>query len=371
MPEIPFIGGSYKGRSTNLNAQVSQNLYPVMSKDGKAVTALYGVPGMIDWTFNVGSEAFGPGKDLFRGSVSSIYKAYDTSILRVLSVDSFPWNFHGNVSIKGTGFNKIPNDVTKIRLGGTNSLRTLVSKTNTEIVLHVNGTRPHSSEVVLIDNDGYYSWWPNDATWGYPGLYTVEGMFFDSIVPNRWSKNMGVDGSISIVITGRNFTAEIDLSGSILYLVDMELLTFHYHPESLIITPTTITLPSWPAGGVRTHYNASETEVTYAVYFLFSGPSLFGYSNTLNVPAADSTITLVTPSTGIQGDTVTLTGTDFPPDPTWIVNFGSSVATENTRVSSTQFTCKVPVPPVSAPCDVNVAFGTAHSTLVNGFHYSA
>jgi len=371
MPEIPFIGGSYKGRSTNLNAQVSQNLYPVMSKDGKAVKALYAVPGMIDWTFKVGSEPFGPGKDLFSGAVSSIYSAYDLNILRVDTVDSFPWNFNGNVSINGTGFNSIPNDITKILFGSETQWTSLVSKTNTKIVVHADVVHPHSSELRLIDNLSIAHDFPA-VGWGNPGLYTVEGWVFESLTPNRWSKNMGVDGSTSIVITGRNFSTFLNNSQSALYLVDSELITFHYHPASLTITPTTISVP-FPAG-VRTHYNLSEGDVIYAVYFYYQHPtksSINWYSNTLNVPAADSTITLVTPSTGIQGNTVTLTGTDFPPDPTWIVNFGSSVATENTRISSTQWTCKVPVPPVSAPCDVNVSFGTAHSTLVNGFHYSA
>lgn len=44
--EIPFIGGAYKGRSTNINAQVCQNLYPVMDKEGGKVAALMNTPGL-------------------------------------------------------------------------------------------------------------------------------------------------------------------------------------------------------------------------------------------------------------------------------------------------------------------------------------
>jgi hypothetical protein len=45
--QIPFIGGAYKGRSTNMNAQECINLYPVMDKmEAKNVRALVGTPGM-------------------------------------------------------------------------------------------------------------------------------------------------------------------------------------------------------------------------------------------------------------------------------------------------------------------------------------
>lgn len=43
---IPFIGGAYSGRSTNLNAQVCQNLFPVVDKEGgKSALSLMGTPG--------------------------------------------------------------------------------------------------------------------------------------------------------------------------------------------------------------------------------------------------------------------------------------------------------------------------------------
>jgi hypothetical protein len=48
MPQIPFVGASYQERSSNLDAQVCINLFPVLGESGtaKAVAALYGTPGM-------------------------------------------------------------------------------------------------------------------------------------------------------------------------------------------------------------------------------------------------------------------------------------------------------------------------------------
>lgn len=47
MPEIPFVGGAYRGRSLNLNSQQCQNLFPVLDKTGgKSVIALYHIPGI-------------------------------------------------------------------------------------------------------------------------------------------------------------------------------------------------------------------------------------------------------------------------------------------------------------------------------------
>jgi hypothetical protein len=48
MPQIPFVGASYRERSSNLDAQVCINLMPVLGESGtaKAVRALIGTPGM-------------------------------------------------------------------------------------------------------------------------------------------------------------------------------------------------------------------------------------------------------------------------------------------------------------------------------------
>lgn len=47
MPQIPFVGASYRARSSNFDAQVCINLYPVLGESGTAkfVKALYGTPG--------------------------------------------------------------------------------------------------------------------------------------------------------------------------------------------------------------------------------------------------------------------------------------------------------------------------------------
>ena len=48
--EIPFIGGGYLGRSSDLNAQVCKNLYPVMDlTGGKNVAVLFGTPGLLEF----------------------------------------------------------------------------------------------------------------------------------------------------------------------------------------------------------------------------------------------------------------------------------------------------------------------------------
>ncbi|TES88919.1 MAG: hypothetical protein E3J94_07090 [Desulfobacteraceae bacterium] len=47
--EIPFVGGAYTGRSKNLNAQVCQNYYPILDKQGgEKVIALMGTPGLLE-----------------------------------------------------------------------------------------------------------------------------------------------------------------------------------------------------------------------------------------------------------------------------------------------------------------------------------
>jgi hypothetical protein len=62
MPQIPFVGASYRERSSNLDAQVCINLFPVLGESGtaKAVQALYGTPG----TRPLAAAASGPVRGL-------------------------------------------------------------------------------------------------------------------------------------------------------------------------------------------------------------------------------------------------------------------------------------------------------------------
>lgn len=54
--EIPFIGGAYSGRSLNVNAQVCQNLFPIIDQQGgKSVVALMGTPGAKLWSTTGGT----------------------------------------------------------------------------------------------------------------------------------------------------------------------------------------------------------------------------------------------------------------------------------------------------------------------------
>jgi hypothetical protein len=375
MPEIPFIGGSYKGRSTNLNAQVSQNLYPVMSKDGKAVKALYAVPGMIDWTFKVGSEPFGPGKDLFSGAVSSIYSAYDASILRVDTVDSFPWNFNGNVSIKGSGFDQIPANINNIKFGLWTSWRSLVSKTNTEIVVHCDVVMPHSSRLRLTDSVGIDHDFPV-VGYGVPGLYTVEDMVFTSMTPTRLSANMGMDGATTMVVTGRNFSSSINATYSALFASELDGDNFHLHPASLVITPTTISFPYHTGLSV----GPTPLEKTWSFYMHWEHPttaSVFGNSNILTAPGAAAKLISISPTSGVQGNLLTLTGTDFPPEAgaeVWFDHGGLRAHGVNVlRISQTEYTCEVPVPPYAPPDTVTVCLNApaGYSFLTSAFTYTA
>jgi len=46
--QIPFLGGSYEGRSKKINAQQSINLFPVFdNREPKTAIAMYGTPGLI------------------------------------------------------------------------------------------------------------------------------------------------------------------------------------------------------------------------------------------------------------------------------------------------------------------------------------
>jgi hypothetical protein len=49
MTEINFVGGEYKGRSSNVDAQVCQNFYPVIDNEGGRILTLIGGPGLKEW----------------------------------------------------------------------------------------------------------------------------------------------------------------------------------------------------------------------------------------------------------------------------------------------------------------------------------
>ena len=51
--KFPFVGGSYEGRSKDVNAQKCKNLYPVVNQQGgKEVLSLQHTPGL-KLTFNL------------------------------------------------------------------------------------------------------------------------------------------------------------------------------------------------------------------------------------------------------------------------------------------------------------------------------
>lgn len=83
MPEIPFVGGAYSGRSTNLNAQVCQNWYlEVDQQEGKKPKALINTPGMVIFcTSGVAGEVRGlyPWKDYLYAAIGANLFKIDTS----------------------------------------------------------------------------------------------------------------------------------------------------------------------------------------------------------------------------------------------------------------------------------------------------
>ena len=80
--EIPFIGGAYLGRSSNLDSQRCKNLYPVVDKQGGRPLTLEGTPGLAqDIKFNYIDSA-----DL------------DTDYLIGVNADSGGWKEDGSFS---------------------------------------------------------------------------------------------------------------------------------------------------------------------------------------------------------------------------------------------------------------------------------
>jgi len=72
--EIPFVGGSYKGPSSNINAQICQNLFPIADQQGGKPLSLIGTPGLRFFCSYVEPEHTVKGKLTFAGSVVGNYK---------------------------------------------------------------------------------------------------------------------------------------------------------------------------------------------------------------------------------------------------------------------------------------------------------
>ena len=77
--EIPFVGGHYLGRSSNVNAQVCQNLYPVVDKQGGKALSLVGTPGLKFFSQYIDTtEHKLSGKIKLSGSVTGVRGKMDT-----------------------------------------------------------------------------------------------------------------------------------------------------------------------------------------------------------------------------------------------------------------------------------------------------
>jgi hypothetical protein len=82
VPYEGFIGGAYRARSTNFNAETCLNLYPEASAVGssKSVAALYGTPGLSLWATLAGS---GGVRGMIRFDTSTAFVVVGENVYRV------------------------------------------------------------------------------------------------------------------------------------------------------------------------------------------------------------------------------------------------------------------------------------------------
>ncbi len=83
--EIPFVGGAYTGRSTNLNCQECQNLFLVIDQQGgKSPLSLMNTPGLTSLGYLGTGEVRGlnvMGDYLYAVNGANIYKVYSSGML--------------------------------------------------------------------------------------------------------------------------------------------------------------------------------------------------------------------------------------------------------------------------------------------------
>ncbi len=106
--EIPFIGGAYHGRSLNINAQVCQNLYPVVDQQGgKTVVALMNTPGLTLFSALTAGEVRGScvmGDYLYATRGNTVYKVDNTGTSTaqagvLLTATGPVWMYHNGTQV--------------------------------------------------------------------------------------------------------------------------------------------------------------------------------------------------------------------------------------------------------------------------------
>lgn len=91
--QIPFIGGAYTSRSSNINAQTCINLFPVINnQEAKAVIALYGTPGLDSFSSLISGEDY---------VVRAIYVANNT-LYAVVNAQVYSVTTAGVATLRGT-----------------------------------------------------------------------------------------------------------------------------------------------------------------------------------------------------------------------------------------------------------------------------
>lgn len=115
--QIPFIGGSYLARSTNLNASRCINLYAEKDESGtgKNVAALYGTPGL---RLLVTLGGTGPIRGLWQPTVGNMIAVQGSSVYRV----SAAWvaTFIGTIGSSSGPVSISDNGIVAVLVDGTN-----------------------------------------------------------------------------------------------------------------------------------------------------------------------------------------------------------------------------------------------------------
>jgi hypothetical protein len=177
--QIPFVGGSYAARSSNLNAQSCINWFPVVdNQDAKVVLAMYGTPGLeLFATLNAGVGQ----------CVRAMY-ATTTLLYAVVNANVYSITLAGVVTLLGTlttssGFvDSAENGLQLLIVDGTTSGRLVTFSTGvfTTVTLPcvASSVTFQDSYFIITEKDSrkfYISSLLDGSTWDVLDFTTVEG----------------------------------------------------------------------------------------------------------------------------------------------------------------------------------------------------
>lgn len=166
VPYKGFVGGAYRARSTNFDAETCLNLYAEGATTGTAkdVAALYGTPGLLRWA----ELPTGPVRGLLRFSLSKAYAVAGNAVYKLSAGGVF--EAIGSVSDGSTPVSMASNGIQVVI--STNPLMFSI-ETSTDVVTKI--TDPDflgSVQVSFIA--GYFVWGvPNTGRSQYSTLYST------------------------------------------------------------------------------------------------------------------------------------------------------------------------------------------------------